>query len=157
MCALSPRRPKYHLFLIFFSIIGKTIFAIYRMLTESSSLEIVKLFNRLGKRTFFVTVPSFVNNFSRFVLVLLAGLFLQNAITMGKPQHLQDNRGTEQRLSDQGSEPRKELNFRYKRQRPNRFKDISQLYPCSAETTPASSNTRDFKIRDATAVRRDRK
>ena len=60
---------------------------------------------------------------------------------MGKPQHLQDNRGTERRFSDKGSEPRKELNFRYKRQRPNRFKDFSQLYPCSAETTPASSNT----------------
>ena len=67
LCALSPRRPKYHLFLIFFSIIGKTIFAIYRMLTESSSLEIVKLFNRVGKRTFFLTVPSSVNNFSLFL------------------------------------------------------------------------------------------
>ena len=47
----------------------------------------------------------------------------------------------ERRLSDEGSEARKELKFWYKRQRPNRFKDISQLYPCSAETSPASSNT----------------
>ena len=61
---------------------------------------------------------------------------------MGKPQHLQDNRGTERRISDKGSEPRKELNFRYKRQRPNRFVDISQLDPSfSAETNPTSSNT----------------
>ena len=48
---------------------------------------------------------------------------------------------SERRLLDEGSEARKELNFQYKRQRPNHFKDISQLYPCSAETTPASSNT----------------
>ena len=68
LCALSPRRPKYDLFLIFFfPFIGKTIFAIYRMFTESPSLEIVKLFNRLGKCTFFVTVPSFVYNFSFFL------------------------------------------------------------------------------------------
>lgn len=54
-------------FYFFFPFIGKTIFAIYRMFTESPSLEIVKLFNRLGKCTFFVTVPSFVYNFSFFL------------------------------------------------------------------------------------------
>ena len=48
---------------------------------------------------------------------------------------------SEQGLSDQGLEPRKELNFRHKRQRPNSFQDISQLYPYLAETNPASSNT----------------
>ena len=37
------------------------------MFTESPSLEIVKLFNRLGKCTFFVTVPSFVYNVRFFL------------------------------------------------------------------------------------------
>ena len=67
LCALSPRRPKYDLFLIFFFHLLGRRFLQFTVFTESPSLEIVKLFNRLGKCTFFVTVPSFVYNFSFFL------------------------------------------------------------------------------------------